>query len=341
MVFTLSVVASVVTVLAAAVTVEDPGHMVQLAITLPVLVVLVAGSWLLRIGDRPHRPAWAVFPFLCLLVLVGLDLLTGDATMAAQVFLLFPALYASSQLRRHAALAVTAAAVAGDAVVVFTLLPVRLAATDAVYMSAAIATCAALLAAAAGRREVVLDQLRRHAALDPLTGLVTRRVLESAAQTALSGALERAGTALILIDVDRFKSINDTHGHLAGDEVLVQVAGILLNLSRPEDTVSRLGGDEIALLLPACSAQVASVRAEAVRATIAAHVFVLPNGHHARLSVSAGVAHAAPHGDSLRALYSRADAALYQAKNNGRDRVVAAGPTVLSPPASIVGDAVR
>lgn len=286
-----------------------------------VLALMVAASCALRYGSGSQRTLWALFPFAGLLAVLALDLLTSDASAGAQMFLVFPALYAGSQLDRHAALAVTVAAVVTEAVIVFALLPARPAATDLCFVAAAIATTSVLLVRTAEQRETVLAQLRHLAAIDPLTGLVTRRVLETAAQSALSGAAGRSGTALLVLDVDRFKSVNDRYGHQAGDEVLVQLAGILLNLSRPEDTVSRMGGDEIALLLPSCSAEVALLRAETIRSTTADHVFVLPQGEQIRLSVSVGVAHAPTQAADLRSLYAAADASLYDAKRDGRDRV--------------------
>jgi diguanylate cyclase (GGDEF)-like protein len=110
---------------------------------------------------------------------------------------------------------------------------------------------------------------------------------------------------------------------LVGDEILVQVSGILLNLSRVEDTVSRMGGDEIALLLPGCSLEVAIERAEQIRSVIAGHAFSAGASEPLGLSVSVGVAHAPTHALELRTLYSAADQALYAAKRAGRDQVVA------------------
>ena len=297
------------------------GRAVEVALSALVLPLIVAGSCALRYGSGSQRTLWALFPFAGLFAVLALDLLTGDASAGAQTFLLFPALYAGSQLDRHGALAVTAAAVATEAVIVFCLLPARPALIDLAFVAATIATTSMLLVRTAEQRETVLAQLRHLAAVDPLTGLVTRRVLETAAQSALSGAAGRSGTALLVLDIDRFKSVNDRYGHQAGDEVLIQLAGILLNLSRPEDTVSRMGGDEIALLLPSCSAQVALLRAETIRFTTAAHVFVLPQGEQIRLSVSVGVAHAPTQAAHLRSLYAAADASLYDAKRDGRDRV--------------------
>ena len=147
------------------------------------------------------------------------------------------------------------AVVAGEALITFGMQPWQNAIIDCGYMTAAIVTTAALLTVAEEHRERLISQLERQAAIDPLTGLVTRRVLDDAAQAALSGAASPTGTALILIDVDNFKQINDTYGHPGGDEVLVQLAAALIESARSTDIVSRLGGDEIALLLPGCSAQ--------------------------------------------------------------------------------------
>ena len=127
--------------------------------------------------------------------------------------------------------------------------------TDAVYVSAALLTTVGLLDRRRRSPGRLVAQLQRQAAIDPLTGLATRRVLDHAAQSALSGAASGEGTALILIDVDDFKSVNDRYGHPAGDEVLIQLAELLIDGCRDDDIVSRMGGDEIALLLPGCSAE--------------------------------------------------------------------------------------
>ena len=108
------------------------------------------------------------------------------------------------------------------------MLPWERAIVEAGYMSAAIVTTAALLTLAGERQERLVSLLERQAAIDPLTGLVTRRVLDEAASSALSGAASAEGTALILIDVDNFKAINDHYGHPGGDEVLVQLAHVLI-----------------------------------------------------------------------------------------------------------------
>ncbi len=164
-------------------------------------------------------------------------------------------------------------------------------------------------------------QLRQQAAVDPQTGLVTRRVLDQAAQSALSGAASRLGTALMLVDIDDFKLINDKYGHPAGDEVLVQLAALLIRGCRPNDIVSRLGGDELALLLLGCSQSAMVGRGEDLLNRIRAHPFRLNDEHTITITVSAGLAHAPTHATDLRELYSTADKALYRAKRAGRNRV--------------------
>ncbi|MGN6605927.1 MAG: GGDEF domain-containing protein [Jatrophihabitans sp.] len=282
---------------------------------------------------RPPGLLWAAYPFLAVVLLVVVDVITGDASTTAQVFFFFPVLYAGAQLRRSAVVPVLAAAAIGDAVVTLTASTTARAWADLAFVVIVLTTSAAILVVAGERNDRLIAQLERQAAVDPLTGLTTRRVLDAAMQSALEGAGDESGTALILLDVDHFKSINDEHGHPAGDAVLRQLAGVLLAHSRRDDLVSRLGGDEIALLLPACPLPTAEQRAvevlEAVRRhrfDVGAHSMAAVRGAAAVLEVtlSIGVAHVATGAGDLRSLYAAADAALYDAKRGGRDQVVTA-----------------
>ena len=187
-------------------------------------------------------------------------------------------------------------------------------------MAAALVTTSVILIRAGERQAALVAKLERQAAIDPLTGLVTRRVLDEAAQSAMSGAASEEGTSLILLDVDEFKSINDRYGHPAGDQILVQLANLLVHSSRAGDVVSRMGGDEIALLLPGCSADALRRRAEQIVWDVRAHAFMAEDEPVA-VSVSVGLAHAPTHAVDLRTLYVAADAALYKAKQAGRNQV--------------------
>lgn len=288
---------------------------------LVVVTVVVSACWLSRFRPALSVIAWAVGPLLAVVAVVELDVLTSDASVAAQIFLFFPTLYGASQLPRAGAVVMTAASVVGGIVVVGGLLPLREAIIDTGYVSAALITTAALLIRSGERQADLVMRLEHLAAIDPLTGLATRRVLDEAAQSAISGAASAEGTSLILLDVDEFKSINDGYGHPAGDQVLVQLADLLVHSARRDDVVSRLGGDEMALLLPGCSVSALRRRAEQIVWDVRARRFVLDGGHEVSVSVSVGLAHIPTDADDLRSLYVKADESLYGAKRSGRDRV--------------------
>jgi diguanylate cyclase (GGDEF)-like protein len=232
-------------------------------------------------------------------------------------------IYAASQLKPPAAITACVAAVAADAAVVLSLRPLTPALMDLCYVSAALVSMTALLIRAGKRQDELVLELRRLAAIDPLTGLATRRVLDDAVRTALTSDDSSGGTALGMLDIDRFKSVNDVHGHPVGDAALVHIAKILSAHTRPDTVLCRIGGDEIAFLLPGCPFDVALQRAERLVQAIRESPMRLPSGEELHLSVSIGVAHAPlPHnGETLRGLYAEADAALYNAKRAGRDRV--------------------
>ncbi|MGQ0676356.1 MAG: PleD family two-component system response regulator [Rhodospirillales bacterium] len=159
---------------------------------------------------------------------------------------------------------------------------------------------------------------------DPLTGLYNRRYMTSHLPGLLAKAAEAAKPlALFMIDIDHFKKVNDTHGHAAGDTVLKAVAARIPDLVRAEDTAARMGGEEFMAVLPDAGNEVALRVAERLRQAIADTTIAetsVPAG--IKVTVSIGVA-AARAGDSPDALMARADAALYRAKQTGRNKVVA------------------
>jgi len=325
------VAAAVTLVFALGQLVDDRATAVDIVVTVIAAALIVVAGWAARrLGDA-HPRVWAIWPFAAIGLIVALDFLSSDATLTAQVFLIFPALYAASELRRPGAIVMVTTVVIAEWTVTLAMLPWDRAIVEASYMTAAIVTTAALLTLAGERQERLVTLLERQAAIDPLTGLVTRRVLDEAASSALSGAASDEGTALILIDVDNFKGINDTYGHPGGDQVLVQLAEVLIGSSRATDVVSRLGGDEIALLLPGCSAEVLAERAEQIITHVRTRRFRIGDGRTVAVTVSGGLAHAPTDAYDLHTLYAAADKALYRAKELGRNRIYAAGPVKDAP----------
>jgi diguanylate cyclase (GGDEF)-like protein len=156
------------------------------------------------------------------------------------------------------------------------------------------------------------DDLRRQASIDQLTGVLNRRGVEQA----LANLGERAGTgiALVMVDIDHFKRINDTHGHTAGDQVLQRVAAVMVQNVRADDILGRWGGEEFIVACVHCTAEQAAQVAEKIRQRIESR-------HRLCVTASFGVAEMqgmAQFAETLR----RADEALYRAKSQGRNRVV-------------------
>jgi diguanylate cyclase (GGDEF)-like protein len=185
--------------------------------------------------------------------------------------------------------------------------------------AAAVAALAALRAQ--GRAAAATEELRRLATVDELTGLPNRRHFLARLEQELARA-RRNGTPLCLatIDIDHFKRINDSHGHPAGDSVLRQIAAIIRDKIRIEDSPARLGGEEFALLLPNTQPRQAHLVCDRLRAAIAARLITLPGGRTLQVTLSTGVA-ALTAGDDLEELMRRSDAALYDAKAHGRNQV--------------------
>lgn len=155
---------------------------------------------------------------------------------------------------------------------------------------------------------------------DALTGLANRRAFDEALEREVARA-ERSGAplALLAVDLDRFKQVNDVHGHAAGDAALVAAAGRARAALREGDLLARVGGEELAALLPGAGLADAREAGERVRAAVAAAP-VEAGGASFRLTISVGVAVLAP-GEEGAALQARADGRLYAAKQGGRDRV--------------------
>ena len=171
------------------------------------------------------------------------------------------------------------------------------------------------------------ETLRSGSERDPLTGLYNRRHLEISLHRELARA-QRHGHAvsLIMLDVDHFKEFNDTHGHDAGDAVLCEVAQVLKRHTRGEDIVCRYGGEEFLLVLPSCTPEDTYAKAEAIREAIAQRRVFMHGNALPRITASLGIASSPLDGERMEDLISCADAALYQAKASGRNRIIANSP---------------
>jgi diguanylate cyclase (GGDEF)-like protein len=311
-------VAGLVTAVYAPIT---PGATIETTpITAAIGLAVVGAGVLVWIYKRLPGWLWRLAPYLTLDLIVADDLITGDASITSQIFLTLPVLFAAMQMRRDTAISVLVAAIIADAIILFPQVPATVALVDLGYVAATLAAICGVVSVTSERRFRLTEQLRRQAAIDPLTGLATRTVLDQAAETAMA-ATDGDGAGLILIDVDSFKTVNDTHGHPVGDQVLIAVARRVERSCRPDDVVGRLGGDELAVLLPSCTPAVMVEVAERILEAVGRHPLRVENRLDVSVSVSVGAAHSPSHATTLRGLYAAADEAMYDAKRSGKNQV--------------------
>jgi diguanylate cyclase (GGDEF)-like protein len=178
---------------------------------------------------------------------------------------------------------------------------------------------AALEVSAAFERAYALEEAERESHLDPLTSLPNRRYFDELLAIMGPRRRETDSLAILMVDVDRFKQLNDRHGHTAGDAVLRDVAAAIARTLRAEDTPVRYGGEEFAVILRRASAPQAAEVAERIRQAVA-DLGPSSTGVEAPVTVSVGVAVAGEE-DEMSTVIERADQALYRAKRRGRDRV--------------------
>ncbi len=165
------------------------------------------------------------------------------------------------------------------------------------------------------------EKLRHLADHDPLTGLLNRRGLEAELSLQITRLGNKGGCgALIVVDLDHFKSVNDTLGHGAGDELIVAVAGLLKDRLRTTDAVARLGGDEFAIVLPETDTAAAALVAESIVADVRRQTLCLAGQPHQRVTASVGVTMLQPGIASVEDALVAADLAMYDAKEAGRNR---------------------
>jgi diguanylate cyclase (GGDEF)-like protein len=180
------------------------------------------------------------------------------------------------------------------------------------------------VASAMSAHNSLLARLRHMAEHDPMTGTMNRRAFaEHATRTLRALHLADAPAGLLILDIDRFKSVNDTHGHAAGDLVIAHVAECLRrHLPHGPKILGRLGGEEFAVLLPHCDLAQTQRLAETMRQACAGGEVGVAGGQKVQVTASIGAAVATPAVEQLDRYLHAADHALYQAKREGRDRVV-------------------
>jgi len=177
-----------------------------------------------------------------------------------------------------------------------------------------------LIAALVGRLRTVLIEQRHHAMTDPLTGALNRRAFQIAAERERHRAQrEQTPLTLAYLDLDGFKAVNDRLGHAVGDAMLTRFADTITRTIRGSDLLCRIGGDEFAVLLPATDARSAVVVLNRIRGALSERCKTCPEQ---RMTASIGVAtfHEPP--DTVDEMISQADQLMYQAKANGKDRIV-------------------
>jgi len=271
-------------------------------------------------GRLPDRVA-VFLPFAAITLITVPMLAARTTTITDAVLLLWPILYAGCLLSE----AVTWGTIAASllALVVASVVDPRLTVTTFAPIAATQALTVWVMLTLQRRVHRLMKELSHQASTDPLTGLANRRALLDTLEREMASHLRRGSAlSMMMIDVDRFKQLNDTAGHDAGDEALRRLAAVLSRASRRGDLVARFGGEEFTVIMTDCSLPDAVARADELRSQIAAESV----GWRHALTVSIGVAEfpsGVPESDAGARLVHQADAALYEAKHDGRNRVEA------------------
>jgi diguanylate cyclase (GGDEF)-like protein len=190
-------------------------------------------------------------------------------------------------------------------------------------LGAAFDNMAAALQARDGELQRALHELQQQAITDVLTGLYNRRFLYEVLPRELArGRRSNTPVAVVMMDIDHFKRVNDTCGHEAGDRVLKAIARVTEATVRASDVCCRYGGEEFCVVLPESPPEGARERAEAIRAAVEQLEVEGPDGKRLKVTVSLGIAVCPGHGADVDSLLRAADEALYDAKAAGRNRVV-------------------
>ncbi|MBN8943354.1 MAG: GGDEF domain-containing protein [Rhizobiales bacterium] len=179
-------------------------------------------------------------------------------------------------------------------------------------------------------RAALTEQLKLLAETDGLTGLLNRGALERIGETDAMHRGLAGEVCMILMDIDHFKQVNDQHGHLVGDQVLIAVADLVRSIVGPADIVARFGGEEIAIVVPGHDIKAAIDLAKRMRLILQQHEMIVTNGKRLCVTASFGVARGIRGGHAWHHLIEAADDALYRAKSDGRNRVRWTPPVLLA-----------
>jgi diguanylate cyclase (GGDEF)-like protein len=281
---------------------------------LPIYVVAAMTAFMFFAG--PHLPRRVIVlngPLGVALVSYALATTKVTASDSAVLFAL-PVLWQSLFFGRRGAVAILLLIAAGEALALHALGPYGYPArwVDVMVSTTAIA---AVVTTLEGRNERLLATLSMEARVDPLTGLLNRRGFDERAAAELSPAVRGSRPfALVSLDIDHFKLVNDQWGHDVGDQVLRHVGGLLREQARDGDILARFGGEEFVALLPDADLDGAQMFADRVRESLVRRTGGLP-----AVRLSAGIRVGEPSSE-VTALLAEADLALYDAKRAGRDR---------------------
>ena len=269
-----------------------------------VLAIGAAGGVLVAAGVLPHQQEFTAADVPAILAAAAVFFVVNTGLVAGAI-----ALTTGTRLRDQiSSELIRQSATEG---ILLGLAPLAVLALDSAPVLLPLLALPMIAVQRAGRQALIAERLALH---DALTGLPNRVLFRTRTQQAIHIAgRSDTGVAVMLLDLDRFKEINDTLGHHYGDEVLRQVGERLSSMLREEDTVARLGGDEFAILLRSVETPAAGVAvAAAVRRAIAEHFDVA--GVRLELGASVGIASYPEHGQDVDVLMQRADVAMYQAK---------------------------
>jgi diguanylate cyclase (GGDEF)-like protein len=302
------------------------GHGLVLALSLVVsLAVALAGIACLRAPVRVPVGVLVTAPVATTIVLGAMNVATHDSSTGSQLFLLWPVIFAASFLDLRLNIVVLSTVIVVEAVVMGLLQSPSAAVVDAGSLALAFTLAAFAILAQRRRVDGLVAALESQAREDPVTGLPNRRAFDEQLERALASA-RRGPTplSLLILDVDRFKDVNDLRGHPAGDAALRSVAESLRVATRDADAIARLGGDEFAVLMADCDTADALRVARAVRSEVSVRTAAAGE----RITVSVGVATTWDGRSTGTDLLAASDEALYDAKLDGGDRVAAAGSAV-------------